>query len=137
MNKSLKIGIIVVIIALIGFMVIKAKNYYDSTYVGNDYYLKVPANQDTKVEEWNDATGKVVMVKGKRYNFSAYNDKGEAKKVEFSIKSYDDTISSDKLLQPNTYVKVSASKTRVLGWKIIKVQAIPQTALAAINKSQP
>ncbi|MCL2860182.1 MAG: YxeA family protein [Oscillospiraceae bacterium] len=132
MNKGLKIGLIILGVIILVVLVIIFKQYYDNTYVGSYYYVQVPSNQDTTIEEWNDASKGTVMVKGKQYQFTAYNENGEARVVEFSIRNVENEAS---LLQPNTYLKVNASKNRVIGWQIVQRQDVPEAALKYVEEN--
>ena len=127
MNKGLKIGLIIAGIVIIGIFTIIFKQYYDDTYVGSDYYLQVPSNQDTTIDEWQSGN---YTIRGKKYEFTAYNENGEEKIVKFAITDNNKAIESEEqLLQPNTYIKVNASKNRVITWGIIEEQDIPKTIL--------
>jgi uncharacterized protein (TIGR01655 family) len=133
MNKGLKIGLIIGAVLVIGVLVVKGKEYYDNTYAGSDYYLQVPSDQDTTIDEWQ---GGQYTIKGKRYKFTAYNEKGESRTVEFDITdSGNNDITEEQLLKPDTHVKVNASKNRVIGWEIVAEQDIPETALKLINEN--
>ena len=129
MNKGLKIGLIILGVIIVGFITVQFKTYYNNTYVGSDYYVKVPSDQDTTIEEWK---GGQYDLKGRRYKFTAYNENGEARVVEFDIY---DVESEENLLQPNTYLKVNSSKNRVISWKTTKKQDIPEAALKYINEN--
>lgn len=127
MSKGLKIGLIVIAIIIVGFLVVKLKQYYDNTYVGTDYYLQVPSDQDMTVDIW-ESNG--YTIKGKKYKFTAYNESGDEKIVEFAVTDDGKTeIKEGDLLQPNTYIKVNASKNRVISWKVIKEQDVPKDVL--------
>ena len=119
-------------IVIVGFFVVKAKQYYDNTYVGSDYYLQVPANQSITVDTWESGG---YTIRGKQYKFTAYNENGEEKIVEFSITDdgKKDTTTDILLLEPNTYIKVNASKNRVISWKIINKKDVPEKALKAMK----
>ena len=132
MNKRLKIGLIIAGIVIVGIFTVILKQYYDNTYVGSDYYLQVPSNQDTTIDEWQSNN---YTIRGKQYKFMAYNENGEEKIVDFDITDDSKAIESkEQLLQPNTYIKVNASKNRVITWKIVQKQDIPDTVLNVINE---
>jgi len=132
MNKVLKIGLIIAGIIIVGIFTVIFKQYYDNTYVGIDYYLQVPSNQDTTIDEWQSSN---YAIRGKQYKFTAYNENGEEKIVEFNITDDSKAIESEEqLLQPNTYIKVNASKNRVITWEIIQEQDIPKTILNVIKE---
>ena len=127
MSKILKIILIALAIIAISFVSIRAKEYYDETYVGADYYMRVPSDQDTTIEEWRSGN---YDIKGRKYEFTAYNEKGEPKVVKFSITDDAEKITSeDQLLQPNAYIKVNASQKRVISWSIVEEKDVPKSAL--------
>lgn len=132
MNKGLKVSLAILGIIIIGFIAVQCKKYYEDTYVGSDYYLQVPSDQDTTIEEWQ---GGQYTIRGRRYKLTAYNKNGEFTIAEFSITDASNTgITEEQLLQPNTYIKVNASKNRVISWGVVKEQEIPQKALDFINE---
>jgi uncharacterized protein (TIGR01655 family) len=133
MNKGLKIGLIIAVIVIVGIFTVIFKQYYDNTYVGSDYYLQVPSNQDTIIDEWQSGS---YTIKGKKYKFTAYNENGEGKIVKIDITDDNKAIESEEqLLQPNTYIKVNTSKNRVISWEIVQEQDIPEAALKYINEN--
>jgi uncharacterized protein (TIGR01655 family) len=127
--KNLKIIIaLIVILIVIGFVGIKGKEYYDDRYVGTDYYLQIPVDQDMTLETMHSNNGEDVGT-GKEYKLIAYNEDGESKTVEFSV--YGDETA---LLKPGTYLKVTASNQIVLKEKIISREEVPDQALSLIEK---
>ena len=133
MKKGVKIALALVAVAIAGYVVMIAKTYYENTYVGRDYYLQVPADQSTTIDEWQDGGGKYT-IRGKQYKFTAFNENGEEKIVEFNIMDNIKPIEKEsQLLQPNAYVKVSASKNRVINWKIVEEQMVPTSILEYIK----
>lgn len=118
-----------VLIVIIGFGAIQAKTYYDSRYVKDaDYFVYIPMDQSTEIEDVLDDSGNVVD-KGRSYSFVGLNEKGESRKLEFSYTTKD----TSKLLQPDTYLKVSASKTIVLGQTIISKNEVPESIVEKLN----
>ncbi len=126
MKKTIIAAVVVVIL---GFGVFQAKSYYDNRYVkDSEYYVYVPENQSIEIEDIIDDSGKVVD-KGKSYSFIGMNKDGEKRTLEFSYTTED----VNKLLQPHTYVKVSASKTIVLGQQVISESEVPSSILNIIK----
>lgn len=118
-----------VVVVLLGFGIFQAKSYYDDRYVkDSDYYIYVPENQSIEIEDIVNDSGKVVD-KGKSYSFVGMNKDGDKRTLKFSYNTEDVT----KLLQPNTYVKVSASKTIVLGQAVISEADVPSEILSKIK----
>lgn len=130
MKKGLKKGLIIIGIVLALVFVVIFKIYYDNTYVGIDYYLQVPSNQDTTIDEWESGS---YTIRGKKYKFTAYNENDESKTVEFSITDDRKDLKESDLLQPNTYIKVNASKNRVLQWSIVQEKDISEKILKKIK----
>lgn len=113
--------IIIILTLFIGFLVLKGKEYYNDRYVEDSiYYVYVPQSQSIEIEDLKDSSGNVVD-KGKNYSFIGLNEKGEKKKLEFSYSTED----SKKLIQPGSYLKISSSKTIVLGQEVILESQVP------------
>jgi uncharacterized protein (TIGR01655 family) len=133
MNKGFKIIILILVIALVVFGIIKFKQYYNDTYVGSFYYTQTPSDQDTSIEERKEGA---YQIRGKDYEFTAYNENGENKLVKFSIiDNIREIESEEQLLQPNTYLKINASKNRVINWEIVEEQEIPEVVLKYIEEN--
>ena len=113
----------VLLVFLLGFGVIQAKNYYDDRYVADEiYYVRIPDSQSIEIEDLLDDSGKVVD-KGKSYKFIGMSEAGITKEVAFSFTTKDPS----KLLQPGTYLKVTSSKTIVLGQSVISKSEVPSS----------
>lgn len=117
----------VLVLAVVGG-VAWSKGYYESRYVGSDYYALVPATFDTTPEDLYDAEG-VVQAMGKDYDLTAYSSTGEAKAVSFEIVG----DRSGDFLQPGTYLRISASSQIVLGQEAVSKDDVPAAALARIE----
>jgi len=117
---------VIIVIAIAG--TIWAKGYYQDHYVGSDYYTMVPANFDVTPQPLYDKDGKAREM-GKIYVLTGYNDQGEAKELEFSVRG----DSSSDYPGPGTYLKVVSSKYLVNGWSVTDKADIPEKALAQIN----
>jgi uncharacterized protein (TIGR01655 family) len=120
---------------LIVVVAIWGKQYYDSRYVGTDYYTMVPLDYDMTSVDMNDMNGKVIGT-GIKYNLTAYNEQGDAKTVFFKVYDPDSDISrGEKQPQPGTYLLVSVSEQIVLKWSVTEESNIPEKALAKIKGS--
>ncbi|WP_461246819.1 YxeA family protein [Treponema sp. R6D11] len=129
-----KVILIVLAILAVGFVAIKGKQYYDNTYIGKDYYLQIPADQSTKMDTWESGG---FTIKGKRYEYTAYNEQGETNLAFFSVTDDEDrNITEKNLLKPNTYIKVNASKARTLTWRIVQEGDVPPAALEYIKQNR-
>lgn len=127
MKKIIKLVVFIVIIALVAVGVVKGKNYYDNRYVGTYYYALVPENQSTEVDDILDSDGKPIT-KGKDYALKSYDEK-EERVLEFDVIGN----KPEDLLQPGTFLKIEASKTLVLGEKIINRDEVPKNILKKIE----
>lgn len=124
-----RVMIIVFIVSAVGIALIGvfSKSYYDNRYVSATYYVKVPANQETTYEDILDMNGNKVDT-GRNYRFTAYSETKEKKTVEFSIVG-----KNEKLLEPNEYLKVEASKQVVNGWQRVEKQDVPKDLLNKLD----
>jgi uncharacterized protein (TIGR01655 family) len=122
--------IIVIVIVAVAALAILGKQYYDSRYVGKDYYTRVPLDYDMTPETLRSDRGEDVG-RGKIYKLTAYNEKGEAKSVEWTVHIEDGPP------QAGTFLLVKASEQIVTGWSVIKEEQIPAGALEKIKASIP
>lgn len=128
MKKGGKIAILLVVLILIGVAAVQGKKYYESRYVRTDYYAKVAEDQSTDPVTLLADSGED-MGKGMEYQIKEFNEKGEERLAEFTIVS----DSSDGLLKPNTYLKLSISEQIVVKHDIISKNEIPETVLRIIQ----
>lgn len=127
-NKATTI-VSICVLGLFVFGVIKTKDYYNNRYVESDVvYVKVPEDQSRDLEELLDMSGNVVDT-GKHYIFSGITESKKEINVEFSII----TDSSDDLLKPGDYLRVSVSNTIVLSEKVIPESEVPDPVRAHFN----
>lgn len=107
-----------------------AKGYYNDRYVASDhYYTQIPEDERNEDSWLVDADG-VKQEKGKEYDLIGYNEKGEAKEVNFKKSG-----SAEDYYAPGTYIKVSTSKTITIGVEVVNVTDVPQEALTKIQES--
>lgn len=128
-NKSFLVILSLIVLGAIGYGAVKTKDYYDSRYVENDaYYVRVPNNQSTTIVDLLDDSGKK-FDRGRDYEFTGYNEKEESRILTFSYTTED----PEKLIQPGTYLKISASKDIVLGQEVIQQSDVPKNVLELIK----
>jgi len=131
MKKKVMIGIITaVVVAFVVIGAIWGRDYYQKRYVGSDYYAMIPIDFDLTPQTLYDMDGKEAGV-GKNYVLTAYNEQGEAKTVDFDIRS-DDT---SKYPKPGTFLYVKASEELVIGWSVTTESNIPEKALEKIKNN--
>jgi len=124
------ISVAVVLIAISVF----GKQYYDSRYVGTDYYTMVPLDFDMTPKQAQSSSGED-MGNALQYDLTAYNNTGEAKQVSFTVYDVESGFNrGEKQPQPGSYLRVSASKQLVVGWQEIEENAVPKNVLEMINK---
>lgn len=126
-KKGIIIGVIFLAIVVLGGM--KINDYYQDRYVGKDYYVRVPQDQSTELEDILDMSNRVVG-KGRKYELLGYNTAGESRMLSFTYTTEDPA----KLLQPGQYLKVSASKQIVVGQSVIQESDVPADILKLINQ---
>ncbi|ALS02104.1 hypothetical protein ATZ33_12140 [Enterococcus silesiacus] len=107
---------IVSILALVilGLLFYKGFDYYQSTYVGIETYALVPETVPTKIETKDDSGELVKNSQDKQlysydYSLNGVTKKGEKRSLKLSI-----TDLEPQPLIPNSFIKVTASKKRVL-----------------------
>ena len=103
--------------------------YYQDTYVGSTYYTVVPAG----IEKQDiHSMGGELMGQGYKYKLTAFNDKGESKEIEFSIITDGDYRQGDAY-QVGTYLKVTASKKRVIQQEVVEKDQVPAKVLEHLS----
>lgn len=129
-RKSSAAGWIVgiIVIAVVAAGAIWAKGYYEDRYVSQSYYAHVPADEPMDLQGLKDDKGNVVE-KGHEYNLTAYDEKGNARDLEVTVR----TSKVSELYQPGTYLKIEASKQIVTGQAVVQESDIPAAALSKIQ----
>ncbi len=127
MKRSILITLIAVImIGVAGALWVK--NYYDSRYVGQDYYTVVPADEPVALGDLLDSEGNPADT-GYSYELVGYDTDLNRRVLEFDKRA----DSNDGLYQPGTYLKVSASKQIVLNEAVINESEVPTEILEKLN----
>lgn len=129
MNILLLAILAIVIMLTILLIALNIKTYYDNNDPEEIYYLHIPSNQETVPETIYNDNEKEIGV-GRKYSFISYNYDGERKIVDFTIEGEE-----EKLLKPNTFLKVNATKKNVLSWEYIDKNKVPEKALSCIDKN--
>ncbi|MCL2547753.1 MAG: YxeA family protein, partial [Symbiobacteriaceae bacterium] len=104
-----------------------AKQYYENRYVGADYYAMVPLDFDTTPTMMHSMSGAEVGL-GKRYELTAFDEQGNAKAVEFTVR-----LDRETLPLPGAFLYIKASKQLVISWREIDESSIPKGALQMIK----
>ena len=131
LKKFIFVFVLIIVAELIATVVICGKQYYNDRYVGADYYAMVPLDYDMAPDTMYNMNGGVVGT-GKWYRLTAYNEKGEAKEIEFKVMG---EIGANHP-QPGTILHVKASKQLVVGWNIIEERDTPENVIPLIKGKQ-
>jgi uncharacterized protein (TIGR01655 family) len=126
MKKLILIILGACLVAAVAGAVVWGKDYYESRYVGETFYAQVPQDYDNTPEMIVDDTGDDVG-EGVHYVLDARNEKGEQRTADFHI-----YLDSQQPLQPGTCLKLSLSKTLVVGWEAVDKGDVPAGVLAAL-----
>lgn len=121
MKKKLLILAAVLCLAAGAF---QAKIYYNNRYVVSDhYYTQIPPGEENTEDSWLvDADG-VKQAKGKEYCLTGYNDRGEARELQFTQSG-----GAGDYYAPGTYLEADTSETLVLGIKTVEEAQVPAAA---------
>lgn len=124
-----KLFLLVFVVLVVG-AAIWGKNYYNDRYVLDEYvYAQVPNDSNASKDEWlYDDSGKKTQ-KGKEYKLKGYNKEGKERDVEFSIPG-----TAEYYYKPGTIIKVSMSKTIVIGQQSVTEKNVPEKALQQLKK---
>ena len=129
MTKKNGFRIVLVLLAVMAIAVVLwGKQYYESRYVGSDYYTMIPLGFDVTPETIYTMDGKDAGL-GKKYSLTAYNEQGDTRTLVFNTFGKD----SSAYPQPGTYLCISASKQIVVGWSVIKESSISEKVLNLIR----
>lgn len=127
--KSKTLILLIIFVPLMIAGAIWAKGYYNDRYVASDvFYTQIPSDEVNEDSWLLDDKG-VKQEKGKRYELMGYNEKGEERVVHFFKKG----VAKD-YFAPETYMKVTVSKTIELGQKVVSEADIPQGILKMIKE---
>jgi len=125
--KKLVLGLGLLLVLWGGFVV---NSYYQDVYVGQDYYVKVPLDQARTLEKWK--SGKYTIT-GRRYEFVGVNKEGQERVLNISITDDNGSVSESDLLQGGQYLVVSASNKRVINYRVIDQDQVPQGILEILG----
>ncbi|QIK58101.1 YxeA family protein [Erysipelothrix sp. HDW6A] len=130
MKKTVGIIGSIIAIVVVGFGIIKFKEYYENRYVaGDDVFVRIPDSQSVTLDDivGDDESS---LGKGKMYILTGYTEKGDKRDVEFTVY----TKNAAELFQPGQYLKVEASDILVLGQKVISESEVPANVLKLLNQ---
>jgi len=122
------IVLVVVVVLVVAALVFWGGQYYESRYVGENYYTMVPLDYDVTPQPLLSMTGEETGATGVTYTLMAYNSQGEARIVEFAVLEEDGNAP-----QPGTFLWISASEQIVVDWGIVEENNIPERALEMIR----
>jgi len=105
------------------------RNYYQSRYVGSDYWAQVPITMDTTPQELRDASGEPVGVYGTDYTVVAFNEAGEQRTLEFTARGED--VSA--VPAPGSFLHLSASDQLVVNQRVVPESEVPAAVLNLIE----
>ena len=129
-NKLIKWIFIALAIILVAAIAVWGRQYYNDRYVGTDYYTMIPLDYDITPQTLYSMSGEDVGT-GVKYKLTAYNEQGESRIVEFTVRE-----DGGKIQPPGTYLLVSASKQIVVNWSVTEESKIPEKALIKIEQNK-
>ncbi|GEP20230.1 YxeA family protein [Pediococcus argentinicus] len=123
MKKGMITGIIVAIIAVIGFG--GAYYWYQLNYGATDYYTQITTGGTKQVKKFDNGSKYTIY----HYDQPIYDKNGDSVKTEFNSVE-------DHPLKMNAYIKVGYNKHReqVLNWEKVDHNQVPKKALEKIDK---
>lgn len=125
MKKTIAVTAVIALIACIAFW---AKGYYNDRYVASDsFYTQIPADEPNEDSWLADADG-IPQEKGREYDLIGYNQEGEEREISFIKRG-----TAKDYYTPGTYIKVSTSKTLVVGIEVVGETHVPKAALDKIS----
>lgn len=120
--KKIFLVIILVAVGLLGFGSYKAWNYYQETYVGEEYYavIKEPLPAETTIKDMSEQE----IGKGYQYVVDGYTVNGKQKKIDFEVITTGE-YKNGEAYAAGTAFKIEASKKRVIKKAVIDQEEIP------------
>ena len=129
-NKLIKWIVIALAVILFAAIAVWGRQYYNDRYVGTDYYTMIPLDYDVTPQTLYSMNGEDVGT-GVKYKLTVYNEQGESRIVEFTVRE-----DSGKIQSPGTYLWVSASQQIVVNWSVTEESKIPEKALIKIEENK-
>ncbi|EGO6039755.1 YxeA family protein [Enterococcus faecalis] len=119
-----------IFVALLIFIGWKGWDYYQSTYVGEDYYAKIqaPLPEQTDIK---DDSGKF-LGKGYEYKVIGFDTKGNSRNFDFSVITSGDYADGSKL-EEGTILLLNASEKRIIKRQIISADKVPSTLKSKLD----
>ncbi|WP_429975478.1 YxeA family protein [Enterococcus sp. DIV0086] len=111
-----------IFVALLIFIGWKGWDYYQSTYVGEDYYAKIqaPLPEQTDIK---DDSGRF-LGKGYKYKVVGFDTKGNSRNFNFDVITSGDYADGSKLKE-GTILLLNASEKRIIKRQIITRDKVP------------
>ncbi|MCH3577633.1 YxeA family protein [Enterococcus faecium] len=121
--------IVIILIAFIGW---KGWDYYQSTYVGKDYYavVKAPMPAETDIKADNGE----VLGRGFKYNVDAYAENGEKRQLDFDVITSGDSANGSAYPE-GTILQLKASEKRIIEKKVITSDKVPSSVKEKLGLS--
>lgn len=111
------------------------RNYYESRYVGTDYWAQIPAHTDIAPQQIFDLNGDAVYLSsgdpqlGTRYDVTAVNEAGEQRALDFTVLGNDPSA----MPQPGSVMWLSASEQMVVSQRVVPESEVPANVLEIIQ----
>lgn len=97
------------------------RGYYESRYVGHDYWAQVSATQDTTPVERISDNGEATGTYGVDYVVTAFNEAGEQRTLDFVARG----DSAAQMPQPGAFLWLSASESIVVKQHVVPESEVP------------
>lgn len=124
--------IALIFIVLFGFISWKCWEYYQTTYVGQNYYavIKAPLPEETDIK---DMDGKV-MGKGYKYTVDAFNKTGDKRQLNLEVITTGD-YANGSAFPGGTILLLNASEKRIIKQQVISKEQVPDNLKSKLGLS--
>ncbi|MGX6979814.1 YxeA family protein [Vagococcus elongatus] len=116
------------VIVLIGVLILgvvgwKGWDYYQSTYVGKDYFgiLEAPLPEETTIVDDSDRS----LGQGYKYTVTAFDEDGNSRELNFNIIVSGQNANGSPY-EAGTVFKFNASDKRIIEKKVISLDDVPK-----------
>jgi len=105
------------------------RNYYESRYVGTEYWAQIPATFDVTPHELTTMDGEGSGDMGVDYVVTGFNEAGESRQLEFTVRGEN----AADMPQPGSFVELSASDQLVVSHRVVSESEVPTNVIALLR----
>lgn len=117
-------------VLLLGIVGWKGWDYYQSTYVGKDYYGVITEPLPEEITILSDS--KEPLGQGFKYNVTAFDKDGNSREISFNV-IVSGQYADGSPYEAGTVLKFNASEKRIIEKKVITMDEVPENIQAKLK----